>query len=78
LTEIIMNVLLKGGGLTKEELSKKLLWFGIDGVNVLQGRKTWTTKQIKNSWAPFFMGVHCIAHRANLAIPLFGEFDSHC
>jgi hypothetical protein len=25
LTEIIMNVLLKGGGLTKEELSKKLL-----------------------------------------------------
>jgi hypothetical protein len=25
LTEVIMNILLNGGGLTKEELSKKLL-----------------------------------------------------
>jgi hypothetical protein len=33
----IMNVLLKVGWLNKEDLSKKLLCFGIDGVNVFQG-----------------------------------------
>jgi hypothetical protein len=29
-----MGVLLKGGGLTREELSKKLPCFGTNGVNV--------------------------------------------
>ncbi len=40
LTKVIMCVLLKGGGLTNKELSKKLLSFGTYGVNVFQGRKT--------------------------------------
>jgi hypothetical protein len=35
-----MNALVKGGGSTKEELSKKLLCFGPNGVNVFQGGKT--------------------------------------
>ncbi len=26
------------------------------------------TKQIKNSWAPFSIGVHCVAHHTNLAM----------
>jgi uncharacterized protein related to proFAR isomerase len=34
LIEVIMNPMMKGGGLSKEELSKKLLCFGVDGVNV--------------------------------------------
>jgi len=29
-----MNFMMKGGGLNKEELSKKLFCFGADGVNV--------------------------------------------
>jgi hypothetical protein len=40
LTEVIMNALLKGGGLTKEKLAKKLFCFGKDGINVFQGGKT--------------------------------------
>lgn len=40
LIETIMNTLLEGGGLTMKDLSKKLLCFGVDGVNVLQGGKT--------------------------------------
>jgi hypothetical protein len=40
LTEVIMAALLKGGGLTKEDLSKKLLCFETNGVNVFQGGKT--------------------------------------
>jgi hypothetical protein len=40
LTEVIMNVLLKGGALMKEELAKKLFCFGNNEVNMFQGEKT--------------------------------------
>jgi len=53
---------MKGGGLNKENLFKKLLHFGADGMNVFQGSKIKVTKQIKGSWAPFSMGVHCVTH----------------
>jgi hypothetical protein len=31
---MIMNFMMKGGGLSKEELFKKLLCFGANGMNV--------------------------------------------
>ncbi len=34
LAEMIMNFMMKGGGLSKEELFKKLLCFGANGMNV--------------------------------------------
>jgi hypothetical protein len=37
LIEVIMVALLKGEGLTKENLSKKLLCFGVDGVSFSKG-----------------------------------------
>ncbi len=45
--ELIMNEVIKGGGLTREDLSKKFLCFGIDEVNVFQHGKTNVIKQIK-------------------------------
>jgi len=54
LIEMVMNALLKGGGSTRKDLSKKLLCFGINDVNVFQGGKIKVTKQIKDSWAPIF------------------------
>jgi hypothetical protein len=59
---------MKGGGLNKEELSKKFLCFGANGVNMFQGGKNGMTKQIKESWAPFSMDVHCVTHRTNVAM----------
>jgi hypothetical protein len=53
LTKVIMNFMMEGGGLSREELSKKLLCFGVDGVNIFQRGKIRITKQIKYSWAPF-------------------------
>jgi len=38
--EVIMVILFKGGGLIKEELSKKLLCFEINWVNVFIGGRT--------------------------------------
>jgi len=57
----------EGWGLSMEELSKKLLCFGVDGVNMFQGVKNRVTKQIKDSWAPFSMDVHYVAHHINVA-----------
>jgi hypothetical protein len=39
LIKVIMNSMMKGGGLSREKLSKKLLCFGADGINVFQGGK---------------------------------------
>ncbi len=44
--ELIMNAIMKGGGLTKEDLSK-FLCFGVNKMNVFQHGKTNVTKQIK-------------------------------
>jgi len=67
---------MKGGGLSKEELSKKLC-FGTNGVKVFQGGKNGMTKRIKDSWAPFSMDVHCVTHRTNVAMQSLGKFDPH-
>lgn len=63
-----MNSMMEGGELSKEKLSKKLLCFGVNRVNVFQGFKTKMTKQIKDFLAPFLMGVHCVIHCTNLVI----------
>jgi hypothetical protein len=36
--KVIMNAYLKNGGLTKEEISKKMLCFDANGVNVFKGQ----------------------------------------
>jgi hypothetical protein len=51
-----MNSMMESGELSKEELSKKLLCFGVNGVNVFQGSKTKVTKQIKDFFSPILDG----------------------
>jgi hypothetical protein len=51
-----MNAMMKGGGLTKEDLFKKFLCFGIDEVNVFQHGKNKCYQTNQDSWAPFSMG----------------------
>jgi hypothetical protein len=45
--EMNINFMMKGGMLNMDELSKKFLCFGVDGMNVFQGGKTKVTKQNK-------------------------------
>jgi hypothetical protein len=73
LIKVTINFMMEGGGLSKEELSKKLLCFAVDGVNMFQGSKTKMTKQIKDSWTPFSMDVHCVAHHINFATQSLGD-----
>ncbi len=68
--------MMKGGMLNMDELSKKFLCFGVDGMNVFQGGKTKVTKQNKELWAQFSKGVHCVhcvVHCINLVIQRLGD-----
>jgi hypothetical protein len=56
-------------------LSKTLLCFGADGVSTFQGAKTGVTQQIQSKYTPFALGVHCMAHRCNLAFKTLSQLD---
>lgn len=67
LTSLIVNSTLEIGGLSKKELAEKLVSFGGDGAAVFQGCNTGVIQQLKGSYAPYTMGIHCCAHMTNLA-----------
>jgi hypothetical protein len=60
------------GGMLNRELSKKLLCFGVDIMNVFLGGKIKVIKKIKDFWASFSLNVHCVVHHTNLAVQSFG------
>ncbi len=62
LTKVIMEALIIGGGLPRDQIAQKLICFGVDGVNVFQGTKNGVTKHIHDTYAPHSIGVHCMAH----------------
>jgi hypothetical protein len=57
LTKVIIVILIKHRGLIRDDVSKKLLCFGVDEAFFFKG-ETCVTRQIINVWAPFSMGVH--------------------
>jgi hypothetical protein len=46
LTKVIMEALTIGGGMLRDQIVSKLMNFGTNGVNVVQGTKYGVTKQI--------------------------------
>jgi len=62
LTKVIMEALIIGRGFPRDQIAQKLICFGVDGVNVFQGTKNGVTKHIHDTYAPHFIGVHCMAH----------------
>jgi len=81
LTLLIVKALEIGGDVTLEQISKKLLCFGADGVSTFQGTRSGVTTQLQTKFAPFYMGIHCIAHHCNLAakslstLPIFAIME---
>lgn len=67
LTNMIIDAISNGIGLERKMLVEKLISFGCDGASTLQGFGTRVTVQVKEQFAPFCHGVHCVAHRCNLA-----------
>jgi hypothetical protein len=64
LTTIIIQALMRQGGLIQEESMKRL---------ISQGCHTARTFQLKNKFVPYMMGQHCMAHRTNLVIQVLSN-----
>jgi hypothetical protein len=75
LTQVIIDALTGAAKIERPALSKTLLCFGADGVSTFQGAKTGVTQQIQSKYAPFAVGVHCMAHRCNLAFKTLSQLD---
>jgi len=43
LIDLIMNALMMEGGLTREEIARKLVYIGADGMSTFQGPRTGVT-----------------------------------
>jgi hypothetical protein len=67
LTELIVGGMKSGGGLHELAVAQKVISFGADGASALQGCRVGVTQQVKDKHAPSVIGVHCVAHRCNLA-----------
>jgi hypothetical protein len=74
LTKVIMEPLMIGGHLLKDQNAHKLICFRVDGVNVFHGTNNGVTKQIKDNYIPHFLRVHCMAHHTNLVVQTLSEF----
>jgi hypothetical protein len=62
LIEVIIVILIRCRGLIKEDVSKTLLCFGVNGAFFFKG-EICVTRQIRNVWAPISMGVHWVQMR---------------
>jgi hypothetical protein len=50
------------------DVARKLMSFGIDGVNVFQGVCNNVTHQIQDRYVPHLEGIHYMAHCTNLDV----------
>jgi hypothetical protein len=71
-------------GLDDDDIANQLVSFDADGVSVFQGSRRGVTTQLQNNVAPFMLGIHCMAHRTNLAVeplsnlPLVSKLEALC
>jgi hypothetical protein len=68
LTKIIMEALMIGGGLPRNQIAQKLICFGVDSVNVFQGIRIGVTNRSMIVMLPIVWEIHCMAHRTNLEV----------
>jgi hypothetical protein len=63
-----MLSLINEGGLIREVIASKLVYFGADGMSTFQGHKSGVTTQIREKYAPFTLSIHCFSHKMNLVV----------
>ncbi len=59
---VTLDVMGRYGGFTNSDMTSKWICFGCDGDSVFQGIQCGVITQTKEQIAPFFIGVHYVAH----------------
>ena len=49
-------------------LKKKVISFGANGVTIIQDVRIGVTMQLKQTFTPFMISVHCMSHRSSLGV----------
>ncbi len=75
ITKIIVGALSKQGGLTPQQIRDRFMAFGADGASILQGKRNGVTNKLQVSHAPHMQGMHCVAHRSNLAVQCLSDLE---
>ena len=63
-------------GMDDLTIAKKLVCVGADGAAVMQGQRTGLCARLQTSIAPYMLGIHCMAHRMNLAYKIVSTFPT--
>lgn len=50
------------------EIADKMVSFGADGAPVFQGVRTGVVQQFADKHAPYSLGIHCVAHKTDIAV----------
>ena len=75
ITKMILGALTNEGGLIPHHIRDRFVAFGIDGTSVLQGKRNGVTNKLQVSHAPYMQGMHCVAHRNNLAVQCLSDLE---
>ena len=75
IAKMIVSALTNQGGLTPNEIRDRFMAFGADGASVLQGKRNGVTTKLQVSHAPHMQGMHCVAHRSNLAVQCLSDLE---
>jgi hypothetical protein len=75
ITKVIVNAVVRDGGLAMQEICEGLVCFGSDSASVLQGNRHGVTIQIQGMHAPHCQGMHCVAHRTDLAVKVLSKLS---
>ena len=75
ITKMILARLTNEGGLTPHQIRDQFMAFSTDGVSVLQGKMNGVTNKLQISHTPHIQGMHCMAHRSNLAVQCLSDLE---
>lgn len=73
--ELVTKSMKDSLGMTSMEIAKKLVCLGADGASVMQGQRNGLCVRLQTSIAPYMLGIHCMAHRTNLAFKIVSDFE---
>jgi hypothetical protein len=68
LTQVLLCALFSFGSMNEQVVGQKLVLFGTNGGSMFIGVCNGIATQIKCNMVPFFVPIHCVAHKTNLVV----------
>jgi hypothetical protein len=73
LTNVNIRSIVVFGGMSKNDLANNVVYFGANGVTILQSLKTNVNVQLINKHYLFLVGIHYMAHNCNINVNILSS-----